>query len=90
LPTGTPPLQNHPEEPDTTLLVKSEHLFYHREVESPEPRLADVEYLEVQCKSALNPVKGMGFAWSLNPYTGCEHRCGFEHSTGFRTGAGSS
>ena len=42
-----------------------------------EPRLTDVEYLEVQCKSALNPVKNMGFAWSLNPYTGCEHRCAF-------------
>jgi DNA repair photolyase len=42
-----------------------------------EPRLADVDYLEVQCKSALNPVKNMGFAWSLNPYTGCEHRCAF-------------
>jgi DNA repair photolyase len=43
----------------------------------PEPRLADVGYLEVQCKSALNPVKNMGFSWSLNPYTGCEHRCAF-------------
>src|SRR5260370_40141601 len=46
-------------------------------MEAPEPRLADVEYLEVECKSALNPVKGMGFGWSLNPYTGCEHRCAF-------------
>ncbi|HSS60353.1 MAG TPA: radical SAM protein [Candidatus Limnocylindrales bacterium] len=44
---------------------------------APEPRLADVAYEEVQCKSALNPVKNMGFAWSLNPYTGCEHRCAF-------------
>ena len=43
----------------------------------PEPRLADVEYLEVECKSALNEVKNMGFRWSLNPYTGCEHRCAF-------------
>src|SRR5256885_806491 len=42
-----------------------------------EPRLAEVEYVEVQCKSALNPVKNMGFSWSLNPYTGCEHRCAF-------------
>src|SRR3982074_1777210 len=42
-----------------------------------EPRLAEVAYEEVQCKSALNPVKNMGFAWSLNPYTGCEHRCAF-------------
>lgn len=44
---------------------------------APEPRLADVAYDEVKCKSALNPVKNMGFAWSLNPYTGCEHRCAF-------------
>lgn len=44
---------------------------------APEPRLADVDYLEIECKSALNPVKNMGFAWSLNPYTGCEHRCAF-------------
>lgn len=42
-----------------------------------EPRLAGVAYEEVQCRSALNPVKNMGFAWSLNPYTGCEHRCAF-------------
>lgn len=42
-----------------------------------EPRLADVAYEEIQCKSALNPVKNMGFSWSLNPYTGCEHRCAF-------------
>jgi DNA repair photolyase len=42
-----------------------------------EPRLTEVAYEEVQCKSALNPVKNMMFAWSLNPYTGCEHRCAF-------------
>jgi len=46
-------------------------------VDAPEARLADVEYAEVQCKSALNRVKGMFFEWSLNPYTGCEHRCAF-------------
>src|SRR5207237_304018 len=31
----------------------------------------------VDCKAALNPVKNMMFSWSLNPYTGCEHRCAF-------------
>ncbi len=46
-------------------------------MESPEPRLTEVAYVEMPCKSALNPVKGMGFSWSLNPYTGCEHRCAF-------------
>jgi DNA repair photolyase len=42
-----------------------------------EPRRTEVEYEQVECKSALNPVKNMGFSWSLNPYTGCEHRCAF-------------
>src|SRR3954454_8557125 len=36
-----------------------------------------VEYREEPCRSALNPVKGMGFAWSLNPYMGCVHQCTF-------------
>ncbi len=36
-----------------------------------------VEYREEPCKTALNPVKGMPFAWSLNPYMGCVHRCTF-------------
>ena len=36
-----------------------------------------VEYREEQCRSALNRVKGMPFGWSLNPYTGCAHRCTF-------------
>src|SRR6266851_4052852 len=42
-----------------------------------EARRADIHYDEIECKSALNPVKGMGFNWSLNPYVGCEHRCSF-------------
>ena len=36
-----------------------------------------VEYRVEPCRSALNRVKGMPFAWSLNPYTGCAHRCTF-------------
>lgn len=36
-----------------------------------------VEYREEMCRSALNKVKGMPFAWSLNPYGGCVHRCTF-------------
>ena len=34
-------------------------------------------YREEPCRSALNRVSGMPFAWSLNPYTGCAHRCTF-------------
>ena len=46
-----------------------EHMFY-----TPGMR---VEYREEPCRSALNRVKGMPFGWSLNPYTGCVHRCTF-------------
>jgi DNA repair photolyase len=35
------------------------------------------EYREEACRTALNRVKGMPFGWSLNPYTGCVHRCTF-------------
>jgi len=34
-------------------------------------------YREEPCKSALTRVSGMPFAWSLNPYMGCVHRCTF-------------
>jgi DNA repair photolyase len=34
-------------------------------------------YREEPCKVALNRVQGMPFAWSLNPYMGCVHRCTF-------------
>ena len=36
-----------------------------------------VEYREEPCRTALNPVQGMDFKWSLNPSMGCAHRCSF-------------
>jgi DNA repair photolyase len=36
-----------------------------------------VTYREVQVKSALNAVKGMPFDWSLNPSSGCAHKCAY-------------
>jgi DNA repair photolyase len=42
-----------------------------------------VAYREEPCRSALNRVKGMPFPWSLNPYTGCAHRCTFCYVRGF-------
>jgi len=41
------------------------------------PPAMRVEYREEACRTALNRVRGMPFAWSLNPYTGCAHRCTF-------------
>lgn len=52
----------------THAIDKAEHLYYAWAM----PR---VEYIEIQCKSALNRVEGMPFKWSLNPYRGCAHAC---------------
>ena len=38
-------------------------------------RADSARYQEVRCRSALNPVKGMPFEWTLNPYRGCTHGC---------------
>ena len=40
-----------------------------------ERRADAARYQEVACRSALNPVKGMPFNWTLNPYRGCTHGC---------------
>src|SRR5437660_8682361 len=40
-----------------------------------ERRADQARYQEVSCRSALNPVKGMPFNWTLNPYRGCTHGC---------------
>lgn len=39
--------------------------------------MASPEYRDEPCRTALNKVSGMSFRWSLNPYTGCVHRCTF-------------
>ncbi|HEU4571562.1 MAG TPA: radical SAM protein [Candidatus Limnocylindrales bacterium] len=35
------------------------------------------DYRLEPCRTALTRVTGMPFRWSLNPYTGCAHRCTF-------------
>jgi DNA repair photolyase len=40
-----------------------------------ERRADEATYQEVDCRSALNRVKGMPFEWTLNPYRGCTHAC---------------
>jgi len=40
-----------------------------------ERRADQASYQEVTCRSALNPVQGMPFNWTLNPYRGCTHGC---------------
>jgi len=55
-------------------------------------RADDARYQEITCRSALNPVKGMPFAWTLNPYRGCTHACHYcfarRYQTQFELGPG--
>jgi DNA repair photolyase len=58
-----------------------------------ERRADQATYQEVRCRSALNPVKGMPFEWTLNPYRGCTHGCHYcyarrYHAEQFELGAG--
>lgn len=39
--------------------------------------LPERQISEITVKSVLNPVKGMPFRWSINPYRGCAHGCVF-------------
>src|SRR4026209_2003746 len=49
-------------------------------------RRADAaRYQEVTCRSALNPVKGMPFNWTLNPYRGCTHACHYCFARRYQT-----
>src|SRR6186713_1114374 len=55
-------------------------------------RADEARYQEVTCRSALNPVKGMPFNWTLNPYRGCTHACHYcfarRYQTQFELGPG--
>src|SRR5688572_26825492 len=42
-------------------------------------------YQEVDCRSALNRVKGMPFDWTLNPYRGCTHGCHYCYARRYQT-----
>jgi DNA repair photolyase len=49
-------------------------------------RRADAaRYQEVRCRSALNPVKGMPFKWTLNPDRGCTHACHYCYARRYHT-----
>src|SRR5436853_40295 len=57
-----------------------------------ERRADQARYQEITCRSALNPVKGMPFDWTLNPYRGCTHGCHYcfarRYHTQFELGVG--
>ena len=48
-------------------------------------RADEATYQEVTCRSALNHVEGMPFAWTLNPYRGCTHGCHYCFARRYQT-----
>jgi DNA repair photolyase len=79
-PPTTRDIANTIKEGGTAALTGAEHL-------------ADgADYQEVACRSALNPVQGMPFSWTLNPYRGCTHGCHYcfarRYHTQFEMNAG--
>lgn len=48
-------------------------------------RADEARYQEITCRSALNPVKGMPFHWTLNPYRGCTHACHYCFARRYQT-----
>jgi DNA repair photolyase len=54
-------------------------------LDEAERRADAARYQEVTCRSALNPVKGMPFNWTLNPYRGCTHGCHYCFARRYQT-----
>lgn len=48
-------------------------------------RADEARYQEITCRSALNPVRGMPFNWTLNPYRGCTHACHYCFARRYQT-----
>jgi DNA repair photolyase len=72
--------------PPTTKMIALQ--VRHHGVESldqAQRRADEARYQEVTCRSALNPVKGMPFKWTLNPYRGCTHGCHYCFARRYQT-----
>ena len=54
-------------------------------IDDAQRRADAASYQEVACRSALNPVKGMPFEWTLNPYRGCTHGCHYCFARRYQT-----
>src|SRR5215218_6609505 len=79
--------------PPTTKMIALQLREHGAESLDEAHRRADqARYQEITCRSALNPVKGMPFAWTLNPYRGCTHACQYcfarRYQTQFELGPG--
>ena len=54
-------------------------------IDEAQRRADAASYQEITCRSALNPVNGMPFKWTLNPYRGCTHACHYCFARRYQT-----
>ena len=92
-PSFTTPLFELGPKPPTTKMIALQVREHGAESLDQAQRRADqARYQEITCRSALNPVTGMPFAWTLNPYRGCTHGCHYcfarRYQTQFELGPG--
>jgi DNA repair photolyase len=86
MPMDAPRLFDAPKLPPTTKTIALTVLRDGAAALDQAQRRADnARYQEVTCRSALNPVKGMPFGWTLNPYRGCTHACHYCFARRYQT-----
>jgi len=76
----------HPKPPTVrTIALKVRNAGADATIDEAQRRADAASYQEVTCRSALNPVKGMPFNWTLNPYRGCTHACHYCFARRYQT-----
>ena len=68
-----------------TIALKIKHEGPAAAIDEAQRRADAASYQEITCRSALNPVKGMPFNWTLNPYRGCTHACHYCFARRYQT-----
>jgi len=68
-----------------TLALRIKHGGADKAIDEAQRRADAASYQEITCRSALNPVKGMPFNWTLNPYRGCTHACHYCFARRYQT-----
>lgn len=68
-----------------TIALRVKHEGASAAIDEAQRRADAASYQEIVCRSALNPVQGMPFNWTLNPYRGCTHACHYCFARRYQT-----
>src|SRR5215216_2147100 len=85
LPVSPPLFDLGPVRPTTRAIALQVREHGADSLDQAQLRADAARYQEITCRSALNPVKGMPFNWTLNPYRGCTHGCHYCFARRYQT-----